>query len=109
MQPSSHRARGSSRLLAVVASAGLLLAGGPVAQASQFPQVTRVARVTQVITRLAQAGPAHGVVVRADSVTDRRRALAQQIDDLRETLEGTSKGLVDAAVNLRRAQSQLVD
>jgi murein DD-endopeptidase MepM/ murein hydrolase activator NlpD len=45
----------------------------------------------------------------ADSVTDRKQALDRQLDELRETLEGTSKSLVDAAINLKRAQSQLVD
>ena len=45
----------------------------------------------------------------ADSASDRRQALDRQLDQLRETLEGTSKSLVDAAVNLKRAQSELVD
>jgi murein DD-endopeptidase MepM/ murein hydrolase activator NlpD len=45
----------------------------------------------------------------ADSLSDRKQALDRQLDELRETLEGTSKSLVDAAVNLQRARSQLVD
>ena len=45
----------------------------------------------------------------ADSVADRKQTLDRQLDELRETLEGTSKSLVDAAVNLKRAQSELVD
>lgn len=44
----------------------------------------------------------------ADSVSDHKQALDRQLDDLRETLEGTAKSLVDAAVDLKRAQSQLV-
>jgi murein DD-endopeptidase MepM/ murein hydrolase activator NlpD len=45
----------------------------------------------------------------ADSVTDHQEQLHQQLDDLRETLEGTSQALVDAAVKLKTAQSDLVD
>jgi murein DD-endopeptidase MepM/ murein hydrolase activator NlpD len=45
----------------------------------------------------------------ADNASDRKQTLDRQLDDLRETLEGTSKSLVDAAVNLERAQSELVD
>ncbi len=50
--------------------------------------------------------PASGVT---DGASDRKQALDRQLDELRETLEGTSKSLVDAAVNLKRAQSDLVD
>ena len=45
----------------------------------------------------------------ADTVSDRKQALDRRLNELRETLEGTSKSLVDAAVNLQRAQSELVD
>jgi murein DD-endopeptidase MepM/ murein hydrolase activator NlpD len=64
---------------AVVAGLGLLLAGAVVAPAAP-----------------------------ADSVSDRKQTLDRQLNDLRESLEGTSKSLVDAAVNLKRAQSELV-
>jgi murein DD-endopeptidase MepM/ murein hydrolase activator NlpD len=40
---------------------------------------------------------------------DRRQQLDRQLDDLRESLEGTSKALVDAAVNLKRAQARMGD
>ena len=69
--------------VAVAAGLGLLLAGGFLAP------------------------PARSVS--ADSVTDRKQSLDRQIDELRETLEGTAKSLVDAAVDLKRAQSELVD
>lgn len=68
---------------AVAAGLGLLLAGGGVAP------------------------PARSVS--ADSVTERKQRLDRQLDELRETLEGTAKSLVDAAVDLKRAQSELVD
>jgi murein DD-endopeptidase MepM/ murein hydrolase activator NlpD len=45
----------------------------------------------------------------ADSASERKQRLDRQLDELRETLEGTAKSLVDAAVTLRRAQSDLVD
>jgi murein DD-endopeptidase MepM/ murein hydrolase activator NlpD len=44
----------------------------------------------------------------ADPVSDRQQNLDRQITDLRETLEGTAKDLVDAVVNLRLAQADLV-
>jgi murein DD-endopeptidase MepM/ murein hydrolase activator NlpD len=49
------------------------------------------------------------LAIRSDDAADRKQALDRQLDDLRESLEGTSKALVDAAVNLKRAQSDLVD
>jgi murein DD-endopeptidase MepM/ murein hydrolase activator NlpD len=62
-----------------------------------------------VVLGLLLAGGVVAPPAPADSASDRKQALDRQLDDLRETLEGTSKSLVDAAVNLRRAQSELVD
>jgi murein DD-endopeptidase MepM/ murein hydrolase activator NlpD len=45
----------------------------------------------------------------ADSVTDRKKTLDQQIAQLRYQLEGTSKQFTEAAVTLRRSQAELVD
>src|SRR5689334_8182302 len=39
---------------------------------------------------------------------DRKRALDREIADMRETMEGTAAALVDAAIELRRAQADLV-
>jgi murein DD-endopeptidase MepM/ murein hydrolase activator NlpD len=58
---------------------------------------------------LLLAGAVLAPPVPADSVSDRKQTLDRQLDELRETLEGTSKDLVDAAVDLKRAQSELVD
>jgi murein DD-endopeptidase MepM/ murein hydrolase activator NlpD len=79
---SGRRARRGARVLAgaVAVGLGLLLAGGPV------------------------ASPAP-----ADRASDRKQALDRKLDQLRETLEGTSKSLVDAALTLERSRSQLVD
>ncbi len=97
MSPMSRRRRGPRSAAALLVGLGLLAAvglGTPTASASSFPaQVPGAARSS----------------VRADSVTDRKRALDKQLDDLRETLEGTSKRLVDAAVELARTKSELVD
>jgi murein DD-endopeptidase MepM/ murein hydrolase activator NlpD len=58
----------------------------------------------------AASGPAASVpAAQTGSAADRKQTLDRQLDELRETLEGTSKSLVDAAVNLKRAQSELVD
>lgn len=54
---------------------------------------------------LAGAGPSAS----ADSVSDRKKTLDQQIAQLRDELEGTSKESADAAIALQRAQAQLVD
>jgi murein DD-endopeptidase MepM/ murein hydrolase activator NlpD len=67
-----------------------------------------------VVSAVAAVGLLFGTVALApcapaDSVSDRKQALDRRLANLRETLEGTSKSLVDAAVNLRRAQSDLVD
>ena len=51
------------------------------------------------------AGP--GPSARAETPAERQHALDRQLDDLRESLEGTSKALVDAAVTLKRAQSRM--
>jgi murein DD-endopeptidase MepM/ murein hydrolase activator NlpD len=48
-------------------------------------------------------------VPRQDGGTSSAGDLKHQLDDLRETLEGTSKSLVDAVVSLRQAQSDSVD
>jgi murein DD-endopeptidase MepM/ murein hydrolase activator NlpD len=40
---------------------------------------------------------------------DRKHQIDRQLDDLRESLEGTSKKLVDAAVDLKRAQEEQKD
>lgn len=45
----------------------------------------------------------------ADRVTKRKKAVDAAISDLRETLEGTSKELVEAVVALRRYQAELAD
>ncbi len=45
----------------------------------------------------------------ADSVDDQKKALDQQIAQLRDQLEGTSREFADAAVTLTRAQAELVD
>jgi murein DD-endopeptidase MepM/ murein hydrolase activator NlpD len=45
----------------------------------------------------------------ADRTSERKQTLDRQLEQLRESLEGTSKSLVDAAVNLKRAQHDLVD
>ncbi|HET9658230.1 MAG TPA: M23 family metallopeptidase [Kineosporiaceae bacterium] len=45
----------------------------------------------------------------ADSVSDRKKTLDQQIAQLRDELEGTSQESADAAIALQRAQAQLVD
>ena len=45
----------------------------------------------------------------ADSVTDRKKALDQQISQLRDELEGTSQQFQEAAVTLQRSQAELVD
>lgn len=45
----------------------------------------------------------------ADSVSDRHRALNNQLDDLREALEGTSDELVNAAVKLKETKADLDD
>jgi murein DD-endopeptidase MepM/ murein hydrolase activator NlpD len=58
---------------------------------------------------LGGLGAPPGSGLRADSVADRSSRLNRQLDQLRETLEGSSTALVDAVVSLRRAQSDLVD
>jgi murein DD-endopeptidase MepM/ murein hydrolase activator NlpD len=45
----------------------------------------------------------------ASSVPERKQTLDRQLEELRETLEGTSENLVKAAVDLKRAQSEQVD
>lgn len=45
----------------------------------------------------------------ADPVIDRKKALDQQIVELRDQLEGTSKQFAEAAVILHRSQAELVD
>jgi murein DD-endopeptidase MepM/ murein hydrolase activator NlpD len=45
----------------------------------------------------------------ADSVSDRKKSLDQQIAQLRDELEGTSQQFAEAAVTLQRSQAQLVD
>ncbi len=47
--------------------------------------------------------------VSADSVTDRKKAVDKQIEQLKDDLEGTSADLVAAAVTLARTQAELVD
>jgi murein DD-endopeptidase MepM/ murein hydrolase activator NlpD len=43
----------------------------------------------------------------ADSVTDKKRSVDQQIGDLKDVLEGASQDLVDAAVQLKKSQLKL--
>jgi hypothetical protein len=43
----------------------------------------------------------------ADSVTDQKKTVDQQIGDLKDELEGASQDLVDAAVQLKKSQLQL--
>jgi murein DD-endopeptidase MepM/ murein hydrolase activator NlpD len=50
-----------------------------------------------------------GMPAQADSVTDRKKALAGQLDELRDSLEGTNQDLIDAAVKLKLAKSDLDD
>lgn len=45
----------------------------------------------------------------ADPVSDRKKALDQQIAQLRDELEGTSQQFTEAAVTLQRSQAELVD
>lgn len=54
------------------------------------------------------AGPGAGPVA-AESVGDRKKALDQQIAELRDQLEGTSREFSEAAVTLHRSQAELVD
>ncbi|MBI4939896.1 MAG: peptidoglycan DD-metalloendopeptidase family protein [Actinobacteria bacterium] len=56
----------------------------------------------------APAAAAAGGPARSDRVTERKNDLDKQIDDIRETLEGTSADLVDAAVALKRSEAGLV-
>lgn len=50
-----------------------------------------------------------GAPARADSVSDRKRQIDRELDQIREDLEGTAKELVEATVALRRSQMELVD
>lgn len=56
----------------------------------------------------APAAAAAGGPARSDRVTERKNDLDKQIDDIRESLEGTSADLVDAAVALKRSEAGLV-
>lgn len=81
---------------AVVLSAASLVAGGlSASSASAGP-------AAQAASRAATAG-----VARADDVRERKARLDRQIDELRESLEGSAAELVDAAVALRTAETEL--
>ncbi len=54
-------------------------------------------------------GVVPGPIAAADSVSDRKHTLDQQLAKLRTDLEGTSADLVAAAVALKRSQAELVD
>ena len=74
---------------AVVLAAASLVAGGLTASSSA-------------------AAPVTGAVQRADDVRERKTRLDREIDEIRKSLEGTSQDLVDAAVALKRAETELV-
>lgn len=94
-----------SRLIraAVAASAGVLLTTGPVSAVG-----TLGAAGTMNAAGTGGGAGMLGSPASAAGGSQRERALERQLDDMRESLEGTSKALVDAAVDLRRAQAQLV-
>jgi murein DD-endopeptidase MepM/ murein hydrolase activator NlpD len=73
------------------------------------PRALRLGAVGAAALSLLLSGVAFAPSAPANSVSDRKQTLDRQLDDLRETLEGTSKSLVNAAVNLKWAQSRLVD
>jgi murein DD-endopeptidase MepM/ murein hydrolase activator NlpD len=84
--------------------------GGQSGQAGQSSRarIRALPAVLVVGLGLILGGGALAPSVSADSASDRKHTLDRQLEDLREALEGTSKSLVDAAVNLKRAQSELV-
>jgi murein DD-endopeptidase MepM/ murein hydrolase activator NlpD len=76
---------------------------------SHQPRALRLGATAFVVLGLLIGTAVLAPAAPADSVSDHKQALHRRLDDLRESLEGTSKSLVDAAVNLERAQSELVD
>jgi murein DD-endopeptidase MepM/ murein hydrolase activator NlpD len=58
-----------------------------------------------VVGGVSPSSVAHASSVQQAGAAERKQQLDRQLDDLRESLEGTSKKLVDAAVTLERAQA----
>lgn len=66
--------------------------------------------VVAALTLVGGLTPSAQSVVRPPAAaSDRKRQIDRELDDLRESLEGTSKKLADAAVDLRRAQEEQED